>query len=598
MWSARMLVRRQDCGSAPVAAPASVLVSVLAAVLSLVVGYLAVACGPTVAESPDAALGPDSATQADAEAQPDVATVDDRDGDGVPDAQDPCPDDPLQWTDFDGDGHCDEVDDGCPEDPTRWLDTDGDGVCDEDDDCPDDPAGWVDSNNDGQCDAADDTDGDGLSDGDESEYGEDCTMSDPLLADTDGDGVGDMDDPYPRDPFPEYILYRNDLGTIDIMLSNRDGTFQPPVEIGEPFGCTPDTQHNCGNTGYRYISFVIADFDNNGSMDFLAMGDADPSDPTNPYELWYFWRSNQINTGGATLFDQRLVEMSLPRGIFGVAADVDNDHLLDLVTVETDSTHPNGPTYVYSHLNTGLVATADCAYDTDPTNPNGCAFIRTAATDISSFAEGQWAVRYARDAVDVDNDGFRDLVFYTYASGGAAATPTYLLSGNGDGTFGVPPGPMFTFNSAGGCGSSPANSCVFGDFDNDGVGDLIMGFDDDGDAGSAWFIPGQVVGGLYSVNTGACFEALDINPADESGSENPGFSTSAKTFDFDFDGNLDIVVGHTTTSPWDPPTRTSLLMGGGDGLFASPTAVRDFATSGFGNSFAIPKRLCTRFPNN
>ena len=57
-------------------------------------------------------------------------------------------------------------------------------------------------------------------------------VHDAAVFDIDGDGLDDPIDPYPRDPFPEYILYRNDLGTIDIMLSNRDGTFQTEQQIG------------------------------------------------------------------------------------------------------------------------------------------------------------------------------------------------------------------------------------------------------------------------------------------------------------------------------------------------------------------------------
>ena len=41
-----------------------------------------------------------------------------------------CPEDPLQWTDADGDGQCDELD-ACPDDPLQYTDVDGDGHCDE-----------------------------------------------------------------------------------------------------------------------------------------------------------------------------------------------------------------------------------------------------------------------------------------------------------------------------------------------------------------------------------------------------------------------------------------------------------------------------------
>lgn len=73
----------------------------------------------------------------------------DTDGDGIPDIDDQCPDVPgpienngCPWPDTDGDGVIDK-DDLCPEVPgpaenngCPWPDTDGDGVLDKDDDCP------------------------------------------------------------------------------------------------------------------------------------------------------------------------------------------------------------------------------------------------------------------------------------------------------------------------------------------------------------------------------------------------------------------------------------------------------------------------------
>ena len=60
-----------------------------------------------------------------------------------------------------------------------------------------------------------------------------------------------------------------------------------------------------------------------------------------------------------------------------------------------------------------------------------------------------------------------------------------------------------------------------------------MGFDDDGDAGSGWFYPGQVTttssgAEEYDFDLRACEEVIDINPADESGGDNPGVAGSAQ----------------------------------------------------------------------
>ncbi len=111
----------------------------------------------------------------------------DRDGDGIPDDVDQCPDEPEDF-----DGFADE--DGCP-DP----DNDQDGVPDGEDECPNEPGP---ASNKG-CPILD-TDGDGVLD-DEDE----CPNEPGPIAnrgcpwpDRDGDGVLDKDDKCPDDPGP------------------------------------------------------------------------------------------------------------------------------------------------------------------------------------------------------------------------------------------------------------------------------------------------------------------------------------------------------------------------------------------------------------
>ena len=515
----------------------------------------------------------------------DIYNWTDADEDGHCDeTDDACPEDPLQWTDADGDGYCDEVDDACPEDPAGWEDTDGDGSCSPTDDCPDDPNGWVDSDNDGDCDEDDDTDGDGITDGEENAYGDDCAISNPFIADSDGDGISDNDDLYPRDPFPEYVLFRNDLGTIDIILSNRDGTFTPATEIGTPFGGTT-------NGAYRYTTFVISDFDNNGRTDFLAIGDADPSDSSNPLDLWWFGR-----VSGPTAFSQRLVDDNLDANILYTVADVDNDEDVDLVRLFRNQGGNVTSAIVRTYLNQGTIDSAECAWTDDPANPNGCAFVRVEGINLNSFAVGQWIVSMSRDAVDVDGDGNRDLLSYTHSSGGNSSCPIMLLQGNGDGTFNLSAHDLFTHNSPG-SGQSPVNSIVFADFDNDLLGDIIIGLDDDGDAGSAWFYQGSYspTNGYY-VDPATSFESFDLNPGAESGGENYGVTNSARPFDFDFDGNQDILLGYNYQSPWAAPSETLFLPGQGNGSFGTPTLVRDFPNSRFAGTLKLPQRLCRRFP--
>ena len=125
--------------------------------------------------------------------------VGDRDGDGIPDDIDLCPDDPEDRDGFEDEDGCPDpdndhdgildVDDRCPNEPETKngfqdedgcpdeviLDRDGDGIPDKDDKCPDDP-----EDKDGYQDA------DGCPD-----------------LDNDGDGVLDVDDLCPMQPGPQ-----------------------------------------------------------------------------------------------------------------------------------------------------------------------------------------------------------------------------------------------------------------------------------------------------------------------------------------------------------------------------------------------------------
>ena len=135
------------------------------------------------------------------------ALDDDDDGDGVPDADDRFPLDPDESEDTDGDGIGNAADD----------DDDGDGVADADDALPLDPRDSVDSDGDGVGDNTDafvnnaaeteDSDGDGTGNNrdtdDDGDGVADSADRFPLdaseWADSDGDGVGDNADAFPRD---------------------------------------------------------------------------------------------------------------------------------------------------------------------------------------------------------------------------------------------------------------------------------------------------------------------------------------------------------------------------------------------------------------
>jgi hypothetical protein len=153
-----------------------------------------------------------------------VGTVGDRDGDGIPDDVDKCPDDPEDFDGFeDADGCPDpdndrdgipDVDDKCPNLPGprpdgcphgAANDRDGDGIPDDVDKCPDDPEdfdGFEDA--DGCPDP--DNDGDGILDVDDLCPNEAGPPPDGCphitTGDRDGDGIPDARDKCPDAPGP------------------------------------------------------------------------------------------------------------------------------------------------------------------------------------------------------------------------------------------------------------------------------------------------------------------------------------------------------------------------------------------------------------
>ncbi|MFN4080677.1 MAG: OmpA family protein [Saprospiraceae bacterium] len=163
--------------------------------------------------------------------EPEAPKVTDRDGDGIPDDMDKCPDmagpaTTMGCPDRDGDGIAD-MDDMCPDQPgpvaTKGCpDTDGDGIPDKDDDCPREAGpialkGCPDRDGDGIADKDDrcpdqpgtaalrgcpDRDGDGIADIDDRCPDQRGTAALKGCPDRDGDGIADIDDLCPDQPGP------------------------------------------------------------------------------------------------------------------------------------------------------------------------------------------------------------------------------------------------------------------------------------------------------------------------------------------------------------------------------------------------------------
>ncbi len=493
-------------------------------------------------------------------------------------------------------------------------DSDGDGVPDDEDLFPDDPDEWADADGDGTGDNADlDDDDDGLLDTEEESFGLDCSITDPLNPDTDGDGIGDDADAYPEDPFAAFLILQKNNSHMDVLPSAGAGAFDPPIEIGLDLGWTCATEEVCEpacgagthcevgtcltddpgqcpapcDLGFvcrkqQYRAVAIADFDADGLMDFIAH--SWPLKQEGTYSLWFFNRMDEVG-----VFPQTYVG-EVEEYVNGVIGDVDGDHRFDFVRYWMDQS--NNPTqgHIYSKLGSGEMVEVPCVISENPAD--GCAFaLVDPAADITSQVSGQWHSPYAKQAQDMNQDGFQDLVFGTYASGGSSDTKVYLMLGNGDGTF-QPATQMFTHSGSKG----PANSFMFADFNNDQIGDVLLGMDDDGDAGSAWLYLGTGGGGFSSTST----KVIDLNPVCNSGcGDKMGNTGTARPFDFDFDGNMDVVVGYSycASQPncymWTAPdSRLELYLGNGDGTFQAPLLIYQELGGASANRFAIPTRIC------
>ncbi|WP_437397181.1 DUF5723 family protein [Flagellimonas lutimaris] len=132
----------------------------------------------------------------------------DKDGDGLKDDMDSCPEIPgplenngCPWKDTDGDEILDK-DDNCPNEAgpienngCPWKDSDGDGVLDKDDDCPQVP-GLKELN------GCPDADGDGIIDQNDRCPNNPGTKEHKGCPDTDGDTLADIDDECPQTAGP------------------------------------------------------------------------------------------------------------------------------------------------------------------------------------------------------------------------------------------------------------------------------------------------------------------------------------------------------------------------------------------------------------
>lgn len=240
--------------------------------------------------------------------------------------------------------------------------------------------------------------------------------------------------------------------------------------------------------GENWIGLVVADFDGDGCDDVSARG-ADSDDHVLVRWDGVDWVTTDVGS----------LDWS-PEG----GGDLDGDGDFDLFGLG------DTPSTAHVALGDGAGGFAELAAPFDANGPySGYSF------------------NLSYHAVDVSGDGVPDLVGADYTSAANDASPIWLYVGRGDGTFAAPK-QITTVDT-------PVNGLDLADVDGDGLPDLIAGMDDDGDAAQLFLAFGTGAG------FDAPFEAIDLNPGVESGTNEDG-AARTQAWDWDGDGAGEVLV--------------------------------------------------------
>jgi hypothetical protein len=275
--------------------------------------------------------------------------------------------------------------------------------------------------------------------------------------------------------------------------ADSNGGFSQPVVIGE-------------NLGERIGShLVVGDFDGDGSMDIMAELRADEDGPSRLVQFSYdacqddWVPTERFGTVGFSMMG---------------AADLDNSGSLDI--------------FGYSK---------NAEYGVTLMNDGTGQFTRKSnAFDLGDVQDAYW-VASTYHAADINSDGYLDIAMVEYQSGGSDGATVFLFYGNGKGRFDVP---QLSHVLPG-----PANGMDLGDFDGDGLVDLVVGLDDDGDPGQVWLLRGDGQG------FGAPEDLLDVAPEVENGADDLGYGRLV-LHDWNGDSLPDVTVAYYT-GPWVDP---------------------------------------------